>query len=37
MVRLQLSITKDIRHDDEYDAIAVGLTHLTHTRTPTEG
>lgn len=32
MLRLLLKIEKDIRHDDEYDAIAVGLTHLAHTR-----
>lgn len=28
MVRMLLPITKTIKHDDEYDAIAVGLTHL---------
>ena len=31
MLRALLHIDKDIRHDDEYDAIAVGLTHLAHT------
>ena len=28
MVKRILNITKEISHDDEYDAIAVGLTHL---------
>lgn len=28
MVRMLLPITKSIKYDDEYDAIAVGLTHL---------
>jgi crossover junction endodeoxyribonuclease RuvC len=28
MVHLLLPLTKKIKHDDEYDAIAVGLTHL---------
>lgn len=32
MVGLLVSITKPIKHDDEYDAIAVGLTHLAHAR-----
>lgn len=32
MVRMLLHIEKDIRHDDEYDAIAVGITHLAHVR-----
>ena len=32
MVQLLLGITKTIRHDDEYDAIAVGLTHFAHFR-----
>lgn len=32
MLRMLLGVTKDIRHDDEYDAIAVGLTHLAHSR-----
>jgi crossover junction endodeoxyribonuclease RuvC len=25
-----IQIDKDIKHDDEYDAIAVGLTHIAH-------
>lgn len=33
MLRVLLHIDKDIEHDDEYDAIAVGLTCLTSTRT----
>jgi crossover junction endodeoxyribonuclease RuvC len=28
MVRMLIKIEKEIRHDDEYDAIAVGITHL---------
>jgi crossover junction endodeoxyribonuclease RuvC len=32
MLRLLLNIEKPIRHDDEYDAIAVGVTHLAHKR-----
>src|ERR1041385_8469229 len=32
MVRALLKIQKTIRHDDEYDAIAIGITHLAHTR-----
>ena len=28
MVRMLITIEKEIRHDDEYDAIAVGITHL---------
>lgn len=32
MLRTLLKINKKIRHDDEYDAIAIGLTHLTRTR-----
>lgn len=32
MLRTLLSIKKDIRHDDEYDAIAVGVTHLARSR-----
>ena len=32
MVRALLKISKDIRHDDEYDAIAIGITHLAHVR-----
>ncbi len=27
-----LQITKKITHDDEYDAIAIGVTHLAHAR-----
>jgi crossover junction endodeoxyribonuclease RuvC len=30
MLHLLVRIEKPIRHDDEYDAIAVGLTHLAH-------
>jgi crossover junction endodeoxyribonuclease RuvC len=30
MLRLLVRIEKPVRHDDEYDAIAVGLTHLVH-------
>jgi crossover junction endodeoxyribonuclease RuvC len=33
MVRMLVKIEKDIKHDDEYDAIAVGITHLAHHRT----
>ncbi len=32
MLNILLKIEKPIRHDDEYDAIAVGLTHLAHSR-----
>lgn len=32
MLHMLLRIEKDIRHDDEYDAIAVGITHLAHAR-----
>lgn len=32
MVRLLVKIEKDIRHDDEYDAIAIGITHLAISR-----
>ena len=32
MLHMLLKIEKTIRHDDEYDAIAVGLTHLAHMR-----
>lgn len=32
MIHALMKIEKDIRHDDEYDAIAVGITHLAHTR-----
>lgn len=33
MVRLLVHIDKQIRFDDEYDAIAIGLTHLARART----
>jgi len=32
MIHLLLKIEKSIKHDDEYDAIAVGITHLAHSR-----
>ncbi len=32
MVHLLLKIEKSIVHDDEYDAIAVGITHCAHAR-----
>jgi crossover junction endodeoxyribonuclease RuvC len=32
MVRMLVKIEKDIAHDDEYDAIAVGITHLALSR-----
>jgi crossover junction endodeoxyribonuclease RuvC len=32
MVNMLLKIDKAVKHDDEYDAIAVGITHLAHTR-----
>lgn len=32
MVRSLMKVSKDIRHDDEYDAIAIGITHLAHSR-----
>lgn len=32
MIHLLLKIDKPIKLDDEYDAIAVGITHLAHTR-----
>lgn len=32
MLHMLLKIEKIPRHDDEYDAIAVGITHLAHTR-----
>ena len=32
MLRLLLKIEKTIKHDDEYDAIAIGVTHLAHSR-----
>lgn len=34
MLHLLLNIDKDIKHDDEYDAIAVGITHLAITKIP---
>lgn len=30
MLHALIRIEKEIRHDDEYDAIAVGVTHLAH-------
>lgn len=32
MLHALVKIETDIRHDDEYDAIAVGVTHLAHVR-----
>jgi Holliday junction resolvasome RuvABC endonuclease subunit len=32
MIHLLLKIEKPIKRDDEYDAIAVGITHLAHAR-----
>ena len=32
MLMILLKIEKEIRHDDEYDAIALGVTHLAHAR-----
>ncbi|OGG58548.1 crossover junction endodeoxyribonuclease RuvC [Candidatus Kaiserbacteria bacterium RIFCSPHIGHO2_01_FULL_56_24] len=32
MLHMLLKIGKTIAHDDEYDAIAVGITHLAHAR-----
>jgi crossover junction endodeoxyribonuclease RuvC len=32
MVRVLIKINKSIKHDDEYDAIAIGITHLAHVR-----
>lgn len=32
MLHMLLKIDKTIKHDDEYDAIAVGITHLAHAR-----
>lgn len=32
MIHALIKIDKSIEHDDEYDAIAVGLTHLAHAR-----
>ena len=34
MVHLLVKIEKPIRHDDEYDAIAIGITHLARARAP---
>lgn len=36
MIHALVRIEKDIRHDDEYDAIAIGITHLAHARTPAD-
>jgi crossover junction endodeoxyribonuclease RuvC len=30
MIHLLVKIDKPVKHDDEYDAIAVGVTHLAH-------
>ena len=35
MLRLLMRINKEIKHDDEYDAIAIALTHLVHARAQT--
>jgi crossover junction endodeoxyribonuclease RuvC len=32
MLHMLLKIEKSVTHDDEYDAIAVGITHLAHAR-----
>jgi crossover junction endodeoxyribonuclease RuvC len=32
MLHMLVKINKPIKHDDEYDAIAVGVTHLAHRR-----
>jgi len=32
MLHMLVKIEKPIKHDDEYDAIAVGVTHLAHSR-----
>ena len=32
MVRALLKVQKTIQYDDEYDAIAIGITHLAHVR-----
>ena len=32
MLHALIQIEKSIKHDDEYDAIAIGVTHLAHTR-----
>jgi len=34
MVRLLIKMEKPVRHDDEYDAIAIGITHLARARAP---
>jgi crossover junction endodeoxyribonuclease RuvC len=34
MLHILVKIDKKIKHDDEYDAIAVGITHLAHYRHP---
>ena len=34
MVTLLVKIRENIRHDDEYDAIAIGITHFAHSRDP---
>lgn len=34
MLHMLVKIEKPIKHDDEYDAIAIGVTHLAHARTP---
>ena len=34
MLRTLVKIEKEIKHDDEYDAIAVGVTHLAFARAP---
>lgn len=32
MLKAVLKLEKEIKHDDEFDAIAVGVTHLAHSR-----
>lgn len=32
MVRALLKLSKPVKYDDEYDAMAIGLTHLAYTR-----
>lgn len=32
MLHALVRIEKEVRHDDEYDAIAIGVTHLAHQR-----
>jgi crossover junction endodeoxyribonuclease RuvC len=32
MLRTLVKIRSDVRHDDEYDAIALGITHLSRVR-----